>query len=338
MNKKKTGLAAIIIIVPAIVLGICFLKFWGQDRQDKRDETQSVTATESSVESTIEPVTESTVEASIEPAMKPEEGNQETDATQEQQTESESQAEREQQEERTVLIVEDDGVRDNPIFAAFIDKEITAYNGEEEKNWYIYEYFVDYIGVISGIHYMAEDLNQDTKNELLVYIEATWGFGNLLVFEETESGELIAWEIWEDILRDRQPEIYYCGNGIFMMNGGLGISVGHYTQEGNHELLMDYYHTIGESNDTYYMVSIWLKLYENGEVVKNMQYKLFYDMETDEVITELESEEAREGEKLADEILAALGERKEVSIDGAEYRDEYKDKVKTVLLEELQSP
>lgn len=270
--------------------------------------------------------------------MEPEEENQETDATQEQQTESGSLAENEQQEERTVLVVEDEGVRDNPTFAAFLDKDIGAYDGAAEKKRYIYEYFSD-CGRIEYVHFMAEDINQDTKNELLILIQHGYsGNGDLLVFEETESGELVAWEIWKRISHDRQPDIYYCGNGAFMMNGGLGISVGHYTQEGTPELLMDYYHTVGESDDICYMISIWLTLYKNGEVVKEMEYERCCDIETNEDIIELESEEAREGEKLKNEILAALGERKEVSIDGAEYRDEYKDEVKTVLLEELRSP
>lgn len=68
-----------------------------------------------------------------------------------------------------------------------------------------------------------------------------------------------------------------------------------------------------------------------------MEYECYYDTETVEAITELQSEEAREGEKLIDEMLAVLIEEKEVSIGGAEYRDEYKDRVKLVLLDELQS-
>ncbi len=114
--------------------------------------------------------------------------------------------------------------------------------------------------------------------------------------------------------------------------------MGHYTQEGTPERLMDYYDPITEGDDSYYMVSVWLSLYENGEVVKEMGYDLYYDNETNEVISELESEEAREGEKLADEILDALVKEKEVSIGGVKYINENKDKVKIVLLEELQSP
>lgn len=262
--------------------------------------------------------------------MEPDGEDQEASATQEQQTE------KEQQEKETVRIVEEEDVRDNLTFAAFID--ITAYDDMEGTNRYIYDYYADYTGIIDGIYYMAEDLNQDAKNELLICIEGTWGFENLLVFEETESGELIAWRIWKTVLNDRQPDVYYCGMGMLMIDGVLGTAVGHYTPEGTPEILMDYYHKLMDNNDAYYVMSIWLRLYENGEVVREMEYERYCDMETQEDIIELESKEVREGEKLADEILAALGEKKEVSIDGAEYREEYKDRVKLVLLDELQSP
>lgn len=116
------------------------------------------------------------------------------------------------------------------------------------------------------------------------------------MFEETESGELIAWEIWKNIMTDRQTYVYYCGNGIFKMDGGLGTSVGRYTQEGTYELLVDWYMRIDEFYDTYYGVSVWLRMYENGEETTNMEYKCYYDIETDEHIAEYETEETREGE------------------------------------------
>lgn len=72
------------------------------------------------------------------------------------------------------------------------------------------------------------------EKELLVFMQNDW-YGDLLVFEETESGELIAWEEWGLIMNDRQPDVYYCGDGIFMAGGMDRISVGHYTQEGTVE-------------------------------------------------------------------------------------------------------
>lgn len=58
MDKKKTGLAIIIIIVLVIVLGSCFMIFGGQDRRDKQDKAQSVTPTDLVVESGIPSTTE----------------------------------------------------------------------------------------------------------------------------------------------------------------------------------------------------------------------------------------------------------------------------------------
>lgn len=304
MDKKKASLAAIIGIILITVLGICVLRYGDQGEQGEIPRNMTT-------ESTVEPIPEQTLES----------------------------------DKQTVLIVEEDGVRDTPAFAAFIDKKITACDAETVDR-YIYEYFADY-DALYGIHYMAEDLNQDEIKELLIFIEREiGGRGDLLVFEEIETGKLIAWETWEYISNDRQPYIYYCGDGIFMifsdiLHGGLGISVGHYTQKKTSEMLIDYYHTIEELNDDYYTVNIWLRLYENGIVVKEMEYKRYCDMETDEDIIELESAEVREGEDLADEILDALTEEKAVSfgsLNSAEYSEEYEKKVKTVLLEELKKP
>ncbi|MBD5510719.1 MAG: hypothetical protein HDR08_05645 [Lachnospiraceae bacterium] len=221
-------------------------------------------------------------------------------------------------EERPVLVETDDWVRFNRTFAAFMDNEIPAYDGETGENKYIYEYFADY-GVIYGIHYMVEDLNQDAKVELLVLVQDDRGFGSLFVFEETESGELIAWEEWWNIMEDRWPYVYYCGDGIFITEGEVdGISVGHYTQEGTQESLLFYHRTLTESNDTYYELSIWWEMYENGEITKYMEYKCYHDQETHEHIKELETKEAREGERLVDKFLAELGEWKKISIENIE--------------------
>lgn len=311
MGKKIIGLIVIIIVAFVVALGIYFLKVTDKEEQGKSDEVQSA-------------ITEMPMES----ATEPDEHNTKTSVTQEQQIESG------QQEDRKVLIVEDEEVRNTDAFAAFINKEISVYDDTEKENRYIYEYFADY-GAIYGVHYMVEDLNQDKKKELLIFIEREiGGRGDLLVFEETESGELIAWKTWKDIMTDRQMYVYYCGNGIFKMDGGLGTSVGHYTQEGTYELLVDWYMRIDEFYDTYYGVSVWLRMYENGEETTNMEYKCYYDIETDEHIDEYETEETREGEQLVEELMATLGEGKAIPVESVEYED----RVETVLLEDLQNP
>lgn len=50
MKRKKTGFIAIISIVLAIVLEICFLRLKDQSGQNENDEIQSATTTEPTVE------------------------------------------------------------------------------------------------------------------------------------------------------------------------------------------------------------------------------------------------------------------------------------------------
>lgn len=305
MKKKKIELIIIIIAALMIVLGMYFLNHFNAERLSEDDTTADITITQSK------------------------EHNQENfNISQEDETETEV------QEEKTVFVLKDEGVLENSAFDAFINNEILAYDDTENKNRYMHEYFAGY-GIIYSIHYMAEDLNQDAKNELLILIQyGSYGsYGDMLVFEESENGELIAWEKWQYITSDRQSHLYYCDNGIFKAGGGgLGISVGHYTQEGSPERLLDWYHTITESNDSYYVVNITLYLYENGVVTKSLSFDEYYDTETDKELTEFETDEAREGRRIYDEIVASLEDEKEITIYGAEYTD----KVETILLEELE--
>lgn len=328
MNQKKTGLTAIIIAVSAMVLGLILVRLCGQEKQDNRDEIHNITPMDPSAELTTESTAEPTPEKGIEPVP---ESDRETDEEQKQLSEEGQQPE-EEQPEKQVRVVEDEEIRNNPVFAAFIDKEIPACD-EEGKGRYIYEYYADYAR-IEHIHYMAEDLNQDTRNELLIYIEKTWGYADLLVFEEKEGGELIVWKEWTFITSDRRPDLYYCGDGKFMIDGVGGVFVEQYTQEKVPEPLMEYYQSLEDTNDAYYMLDILLILFEDGEIVKELEYERYCDMETHKDIVEWESEEAREGEKIANEILAALGEGRKLSVDDTECCDE----TEMILLRELQSP
>lgn len=233
------------------------------------------------------------------------------------------QPEEKQQREERVKVVEDEEIRNNPTYAAFIDKEIPAYDEEEGGNRYIYEYFAEY-GGIEYILYITGDLNQDKKKELVILIQnAYWGNGDLLLFEEKESGELTAWEKWEDIITQWQPSVYYCNDGMFEVIGGVGISVGRYTREGKQELLMEFFSFSEkeECYDTYFVGNVRLSLYEDGKIVKNMEYECCYDIETEEVLVELMSDEAKEGEKLINEMLDTLKEERMISINDVQYYD-----------------
>ena len=180
------------------------------------------------------------------------------------------QTEKGPQEKRTVQVVEEEGGRETPAFAAFLDKETTAHDKKEGKDWYIYEYFTNRRGTMCEVHYMAEDLNQDKKDELLIFVKFSYsGTGDLLVFEETEDGSLAAWEECSFITGDRKPDLYYCSNGFLMVDGVVGTEVARYTQEGTPEVLMGYYTKLEDTNDDYYVLSIELWLCEDGKTGKS---------------------------------------------------------------------
>lgn len=154
--------------------------------------------------------------------------------------------ERDEDDVDYVLYLEDAGVRDNPVFAAFIDKEIQARDTESGELRYIYQCFREAyvwhdqkIPPVSALHYMAEDLDGDGEKELLAFIQWPSTDGELLVFHE-EDGELYQWETWEDFFWQRMIETAYYGNGIFWQGGGAGERLGRYNADGKIEYMIDY--------------------------------------------------------------------------------------------------
>lgn len=305
MRKKKKNLIVIIIAVLVILPGIVFLGFQYKNRSEKSEDIPDTVITE------LDEQDQTIFNTALGQQVKTE-----------------------QQEEKNVLIVKDEKVLEDCVFVAFINNEVSTYDLQENNEKYLRDYLKNY-HMIYGIHYMAEDLNNDNENELLILIQTGHDFGDLLVFEEAENGKFITWDIWEDFLIDRLCEVYYCGNATFERIGGLGISIGHYTQEGKQECLMDFYTETREYYDTYDVEGVWLRLYENGEVVNEIDYEYYYDRELDEHRMPLENK-AKETkcDELVDAMLATLGEEKAIKVQSEEYRD----KIETVSLEELLNP
>ena len=53
---------------------------------------------------------------------------------------------------------------------------------------------------------------------------------------------------------------------------------------------MDYYTETRECYDTYDVEGVWLRLYESGEVVNEIDYEYYYDRELNEYSTPPETE------------------------------------------------
>lgn len=149
----------------------------------------------------------------------------ETDEEAEAGTETETNAETsseaadasEVEEVHYVYYLVDEEVRNHPTFDAFVKKKITTYDDAYGENRYIQEYFAEY-PIVFGVHYMAEDLDGDGEEELLVLVQWEDTGGDLLVFHEA-GGKLYAWEAWKDYLIMQMSDIEYHGNGIFSKGG-----------------------------------------------------------------------------------------------------------------------
>ena len=143
-----------------------------------------------------------------------------------------------------IAYLEDKNVEENPVFHAFIQNEITAYDQTEDQKLYMTDFFLklhpDGFDWWRGIHYMAEDLDGDGDEELLVYLG--WGVqvADLYVFDEID-GKLYAWETWEYFYTWRMSAVEYCGDGVFSMGGSDGHVFGYYNSEGKIEDIMEFY-------------------------------------------------------------------------------------------------
>lgn len=229
-----------------------------------------------------------------------------------------------------VLYLEDEGVRDNPVFAAFIDKEITAYDAETEENRDIYECYKQALfGDPYGIHYMAEDLDGDGNDELLVLLQWDDCDGDLLVFHE-EDGKLYQWETWEYFMWMRMLEIEYHGNGIFSMGGGAGDIVGRYNTEGKIEYIAKYFRSWGHTEEGKYWKSGHLILYEDGQEGKELRWEGIYFHEDDTM------EMTPENQANYDEFVAIMHKIWEEIGEGRRIKDiEYEENTKKIPMAEV---
>lgn len=181
-----------------------------------------------------------------------------------------------------VYYLVDEEVRNHPTFDAFVKKKITAYDDAYGENRYIQEYLAEY-PIVFGVHYMAEDLDGDGEEELLVLVQWEDTGGDLLVFHEA-GGKLYAWEAWKDFLIMQMSEVAYHGNGIFSIGGGEGYILGRYNAEGKIEYMMEYY----AWSDNWHMkeegglrIGGMMTLYEEGIVVKEYEYEGLYYRDDD---------------------------------------------------------
>lgn len=182
-----------------------------------------------------------------------------------------------EEEAQKVYYLEDEAVRNDPMFHAFVENEIAAYDLIEKEDKYLIDYYEEYLnrGIFYGVHYMTEDLDNDGEGELLIFLQYSTTDGDLFAFDKAD-GRLNAWEIWEDFLLTRLMESQYYENGLLSAAGSAGQIIGRYNSEGRIEYIMKF-SCWAEHSDGVTLAGRKLVLYKDGIPEKEVAYEEAFD-------------------------------------------------------------
>lgn len=308
MKKKVIACCSACILI----VGACLFLTMGGGAGASRDAgTDTGTGAEANVETSVVEGTGRDVEASTEPEAETSSGasGAGTDAPG-------------NGEDELVFFLEEEEVRNHPLFHAFINKEVAAHDDARGEDKYVQEYYAEFWNMF-GVHCMAEDLDGDGEAELLVLVQQDDTFGDLLVFHETD-GKLYAWEAWEGFLAMQQSSIMYHGNGVLSKGGGGGCIFGRYNAVGRLEYLVEFYSWGGQYSE-YGDVTV----YEDGVAVKRYAYD----------IRDKDPSQVTEEERAARDACAAILDEAYERAGEGEYLGgiEWREDVKRIPLEELLS-
>lgn len=188
---------------------------------------------------------------------------------------------------RVRYLVEEE-VHEHAIFDRFIENEISAYDPAEGGEMYLVDYYEKYhygknnvydeSWGIYGVHFMAEDLDGDEEEELLVLLQRNASVGDLFVFHE-EDGALYAWQEWNHFYDDRRSDITCYDDGVISMFGAIGMVYGCYNSDGMLQGMewhdrWEYVET--ENGDEEYKYGA-LYLYKDGMEYENIVKSLSYE-------------------------------------------------------------
>lgn len=182
----------------------------------------------------------------------------------------------------------DEEVRSHAIFDSFVENEISAYDSAVNRDMYMVNYCEEYhygkndvfdeSWNIFGVHFMAEDLDGDEEDELMVFLQRGTSGGDLFVFDEID-GKLYAWQKWEGFYDDRLSDMTCYDDGMICMTGALGIIYGHYNSDGMLEAMWwreRCEHVDSENEDEMYKYGT-VTLYKGGIDVEHNVKALSYE-------------------------------------------------------------
>lgn len=216
-------------------------------------------------------------------------------------------------EKNKILFFISDDIAKNNLFNSFIKGQVGVYDSANEKNVYITEYYEKYSEYsINAVSFIAEDVNRDGENELLLHLRWHADEGIILVFHAQE-GQLYQWQSLQYGMHS--PQIMLYDNGVIEITGtAWSRSFFSYSSEGNLERVFDCYSTTedlenGDSSRQYIISE-----YRNGIKINECSItEVKYSTEADDWEL-LESQDAvEEFDKILNGFLNSLGEGKQIN-------------------------
>lgn len=166
--------------------------------------------------------------------LEDEEGETQT----EEKSSTEQQEEVETEQDTGVYSMRDVSIQKIPLYASFLDNEVTVVDRNSQKEQHWSDYYDTYADSFTqAVHMKLEDVNGDGEKELLLHLREQDGSGRILIFHN-EEGTLVEWEA---IPYDMDsPEINLYNNQILEMAGLETRSFFRYNDEGKRERVFDY--------------------------------------------------------------------------------------------------
>lgn len=214
--------------------------------------------------------------------------------------------------ENSIQIIVDDDISLNEAFVPFVEGEAKAYSYENEEEKYLSDYYEDYSAhEIDIICFMAEDLNGDGENELLINMHWKYNDGIILIFNVQDENYFE----WEPILYGmHSPKVYlYPNNQVVEITGtGWTRSFFTYNSQGEQERIFSCSSIGNDLENGDFRRQYFIIQYQNGIKVEEYTISEIFD-ENNNGVLESSKEDEIIFDKVLDDFLNTLGDGKQIN-------------------------
>lgn len=212
--------------------------------------------------------------------------------------------------EHQILLIKDYNIVLNDLFVQFIAGDINAYSYGEEK--FISDYYEKYSRCeINTVHIMAEDLNGDEENELLIDINYAYADGIILVFH-CQDGDLFEWESVEYGMHSPTVTLYTDVDMIEITGTRWTRIFYAYNPQGGLQQIFGCASFGEDLEDGSFRRQYSITVYQDG-IAKDKYFMEEVFDENDNVVFESSEEEILLFNNVLNDFLSILGEGKQIN-------------------------